>query len=58
MIKVKMARDKHLNLNFNPTPIETPFTTVVTGLPTEKDGGKITVAKIKKKIEKAKLQQR
>ena len=58
MIKVKMARDKHLNLNFNPTPIETPFTTVVTGLPTEKDGGKITVAKIKKKIEKAKLQQK
>jgi hypothetical protein len=30
----------------------------VTGLPSEKDGGKITVAKIKKKIEKAKLQQR
>lgn len=58
MIKVKMARDKHLNLNFNPTPIETPFTTVVTGFPTNKDGGKITVAKIKKKIEKAKLQQR
>lgn len=58
MVKVKMARDKHLNLNFNPTPIETPFTTVVTGLPSEKDGGRITVAKIKKKIEKAKLQQR
>lgn len=58
MIKVKMARDRHLTLNFNPTPIETPFTATVTGMQEKKDGGKITVAKIKKKIEKAKLQQR
>lgn len=58
MVKVKMARDKHLDLHFNPTPIETPYTVSVTGLPTDKDGGRITVARIKKKIEKAKLQQR
>jgi hypothetical protein len=56
MVKVKMARDKHLDLHFNPTPIETPYTVSVTGLPTDKDGGRITVARIKKKIEKAKLQ--
>lgn len=54
MIKVKMARDRHLILNFNPTPIESDYEATLK----EKDGGKITVAKIRKKIEKAKLQQR
>lgn len=57
MVKVKMARDKHLDLHFNPTPINIEYSPTTVAL-SEKDGGKITVAKIKKKIEKAKLLQR
>ena len=57
MVKVKLARDKHLDLHFNPTPINIEYSPTTVAL-SEKDGGKITVAKIKKKIEKAKLQQR
>jgi len=57
MVKVKMARDKHLDLHFNPTPINIEYNPTTVAL-SEKDGGKITVAKIKKKIEKAKLLQR
>lgn len=54
MLKVKKARDKHLTLNFNPTPIESDYKAALK----EEDGGKITIAKIRKKIEKAKLLQR
>ena len=53
-VQVRVARDNSVRLRFTPTAIESPYQVTVV----EKDGGKITIAKIKKKIEKAKLQQR